>query len=195
MSKPFAKLQESISSARNVRLIKNSDVTYDFKLYPFGERGTYIDPALLREITDNLAASITEHFPGFDYIVTPEPGGHTWGMLTAYKLEKPINILRLSTEKYEEFKISIRRETAYNENYIYFDGFRPNDRVLLLDDVISSGATIRCIMNQLKEMQVEVVGVQAILAKGAHYKKLGQDYGIPVKFLCNVQTDGNSIIR
>ncbi|CAH1225260.1 Orotate phosphoribosyltransferase [Paenibacillus auburnensis] len=186
MSASYARLSESISKAKNVRIYKNKDTAYDFKLYPFGERGTYIDPELISEITDNLASSITEHFPAFDYIVSPEPGGHTWGMLAAYKLMKPMNILRLSTELYENYEVCIKRETAYNENYIYFDGFTAGDRVLILDDVISSGATIRCIAQQMADMGVELVGVQGILAKGEHYKQLEADYGIPVRVLSKV---------
>lgn len=186
MSASYERLNQSISTAKNVKIYKNKDTTYDFKLYPFGERGTNIEPGLIREITDNLAIRITEQFPAFDYIVSPEPGGHTWGMLAAYKLMKPMNILRLSTELYENFEVCIKRETAYNENYIYFDGFNAGDRVLLLDDVISSGATIRAIANQLAEMGIHLIGVQAILAKGKHYKSLEADYGIPVHFLSKV---------
>lgn len=79
MSASYASLSESIRKARNVRIYKNKDTAYDFKLYPFGERGTYIAPELIREITHNLADAVTEQFPDFDYIVSPEPGGHTWG--------------------------------------------------------------------------------------------------------------------
>lgn len=60
------------------------------------------------------------------------------------------------------------------------------DRVLLLDDVISSGATIRCIAAQLSVMGVTLIGVQAILAKGEHYKQLEADIGVPVRFLSQV---------
>ncbi|WP_379159744.1 phosphoribosyltransferase [Paenibacillus sp. sgz5001063] len=186
MSASYAKLSESISKAKNVRIYKNKETAYDFKLYPFGERGTYIDPELISEITDSLTESITVEFPAFDYIVSPEPGGHTWGMLAAYKLMKPMNILRLSTELYDNYEVSIRRETAYNENYIYFDGFTAGDRVLLLDDVISSGATIRCIAQQMDHMGIQLVGVQAILAKGEFYKQLETDIGVPVRFLSKV---------
>ncbi|WP_150269402.1 phosphoribosyltransferase [Paenibacillus tepidiphilus] len=186
MSTQVGKLSQSISSAKSVRIHKDKDTVYDFKLYPFGERGTYIEPELISEITERLAADIEDRFPAFDYIVSPEPGGHTWGMLAAYRLGKPMNILRLSTELYDNYEVCIKRETAYNENYIYFDGFKAGDRVLLLDDVISSGATIRCIARQFADMGVELVGVQAILAKGEHYRKLEADLQVPVVFLSGV---------
>ncbi len=186
MSQMPARLSHSIHAAKTVQIHKDSVTVYPFKLYAFGERGTYLEPELMLELTDYLAAGIEADFPAFDYIVSPEPGGHTWGMLAACKLHKPVNILRLSTELYEDFQICIRRETAYNENFICFDGFKEGDRVLLVDDVISSGATIRCIAAQLKLMGVTLVGVQAILAKGAHYLKLEQDLGVPVHCLGHV---------
>ncbi|MEK5026381.1 hypothetical protein [Paenibacillus sp. FSL M7-1046] len=64
MSASYARLSESISKAKNVRIYKNKDTAYDFKLYPFGERGTYIDPELISEITDNLAKG--EHYKALE---------------------------------------------------------------------------------------------------------------------------------
>ncbi|MBB6635993.1 phosphoribosyltransferase [Cohnella thailandensis] len=186
MTKVYAQLDRSIRDARSVRIMKTPTTAYDFKLYPFGERGTYIAPELMAEIADSLAESARQHFGEYDYIVSPEPGGHTWGILAAYKLGKPMNILRLSTELYEEYEVRIKRETAYNENYLYFDGFKKGDRILLVDDVISSGATIRCIAAQFLEMGVEMAGIQAIIAKGEHYRKLETDLGVPVRCLTYV---------
>lgn len=176
-------LKEATSSAKTVKIIKNQGTTYDFKLYPFGERGTYIPPDLTREIVEGLAKSASTYFPEFDYIVSPEPGGHTWGMLTAYFLQKPINILRLSTDLYEVSQTCAKRETAYNENYICYDGFTPGDKILLIDDIISSGSTIRCIVEQLQHMGVLIVGIQAILAKSMKFLKLQEDYKFPVNVL------------
>ncbi|KQO12428.1 phosphoribosyltransferase [Paenibacillus sp. Leaf72] len=186
MSLTNTRLSDSIANARTVKIQKPNDTFYDFKLYPFGERGTYIAPELINEITDNLAVSIEDHFHNYDYIVSPEPGGHTWGMLAAYKLLKPINILRLSTDLYKDIHLEAKRETAYNENRICFDGFQKGDRVLLVDDVISSGATIRSIAVQMEEMGVKLVGVQAIIAKGEHYRKLEEDLNVPVRILSQV---------
>jgi Adenine/guanine phosphoribosyltransferases and related PRPP-binding proteins len=183
MHQAGSELVESIRSAKTVKIMKDENTAYNFKLYPFGERGTFITPSLIREITDSLAASIPDNFPVYDYLVSPEPGGHTWGMLASYRLKKPINILRMRAEKFEQADIAILRETAYNENYIFFDAFQQRDTVLILDDVISSGFTIRTIIEQFCKMDVKIAGVQAILVKGECYKKLEDDYGIPVRFL------------
>ncbi len=189
----YNKLLESIDRAKTVRIIKNDEKVYNFRLYPFGERGTFLSPDLISEITDSMVEQVKRNFSEFDYIVSPEPGGHTWGMLVAYRLGKPANILRMSSnEKYEEFKICVKRETAYNVNYIYFDNFHEGDRVLIIDDVISSGGTICSIADQLADMGVSIVGIQAILVKGESYKKIEGAYHFPVRFLARSEsTDQN----
>lgn len=194
---PFtSKLLQAIQNASCVAIHKPGRAQpYHFRHYPFGERGTFITPELMEEIAEGLACMIADGgFSDFDYIASPEPGGHTWGMLAALKVKKPINILRMSIgEKYEEFKICVRRETAYNFNYIYYENFKPGDRVLIVDDVISSGGTICGIAEQLGEMGVEVVGIQAILVKDRHYEKIGQKYGFPVRYLARVDTKTNEV--
>lgn len=179
-------LHIAIETEEMVTIQKNTGENYKFKLYAFGERGTFIQPELITEITEDLAQSITANFPDFDYIVSPEPGGHTWGMLAAYALHKPINILRLSTPDNQDVTNSIKRETAYNENYINFNGFKRGDKVLLMDDVISSGGTIYAIVGQLRALGVEVVGTQVILVKGEYYEEIEKNLAIPVRYLAKV---------
>ena len=178
-------LIKAIQDAKCVNVKKNE--YYCFKIYSFGERGTFIEKNLIHEITDNLAESVRECFNNFDYIVSPEPGGHTWGMLVSYKLNIPVNILRLATEQFGESDISIRRDTAYNYNYLCFDSFCKGDKVIIIDDIISSGSTIRAIIRQLLSMELEVAGVQVILVKGNHYKEIERQFNISVQFLAHVE--------
>ena len=179
-------LRTAIETEEMVTIKKHTGGIYKFKLYAFGERGTLIQPELITEITDDLAQSVKTHFTDFDYIVSPEPGGHTWGMLAAYALHKPINILRMSTPDNQDATDSIKRETAYNENYINFSGFKRGDRVLLMDDVISSGGTIYAIVGQLKALGVEVIGAQVILVKGEYYEEIEKNLEMPVRYLAKV---------
>ena len=186
MSAEKKNLRIAIENAQMVTIKKNTGEDYKFKIYAFGERGTFIQPELIEEITEDLAQSVRGNFLNFDYIVSPEPGGHTWGMLAAYALHKPINILRLSTQDNQEATDSIKRETAYNENYINFSGFKRGDKVVLIDDVISSGGTIYAIVSQLRALGVEVIGTQVILVKGAYYETMEIDLKIPVRYLAKV---------
>lgn len=182
MSGEFPELEKSIKTARIIELPQPGSKKYKFKTLPFGERGTKIESKLLKEITKGLVDSINKHFPDFDYIVSPEPGGHTWGITAALKLSKSINILR-AQPSYEEGEIEVRRKTGYYQQDLYFNHFQKGNKILIIDDVISTGGTIETILETLTSLEVKTVGVQAIYAKSKRYKRLEDKYSIPIKFL------------
>lgn len=69
------------------------------------------------------------------------------------------------------------------EGIIYFTHFRLGDKGMIIDDVVSSGSTIRTFFEQLKALQVVIVGIQVILVKGNYYKKISNQNGAPINYL------------
>src|SRR4030043_569303 len=182
MNKEFPELTKAIQSAKTIDLPQPGSKTYKFKTLPFGERGTKLNSALLKEVTEGIANSILKNFTKFDYIVSPEPGGHIWGGITALKLSKTINILR-SQPSYESAELEVRRKKGYYQQNLYFNHFQRNDHVLVIDEVISTGGTIETILDTLVSIDVKPIGVQLIYAKGDNYKRLAKKYSLPIKFL------------
>lgn len=176
-------LYQAVRDAEIVQIDDGNKGIYNFKKYPFGERGNFITPELLDEIITNMMKDIRKCENDIDYLVAPEPGGHTWGMMLSYQLGIPINILRMTLSKDLQYGNPVLRKTAYNHNYLYFEHFQPGDKVMIIDDVISSGSTIRGILEQLKALQVVVVGIQVILVKGQDYKQISSQYDVPISFL------------
>src|SRR3989344_5269261 len=171
------KLKEEIKSAKILDL--NS---YKFKVFSFGERGQKLSYELMNEITKKLSKSITNNFENFDYILSPEPGGHLWGSLVASNLKKDINILRLHPSN-EKGEIKVFRKTAYNNNQLFFNKFKKGDKVVLLDDIISSGSSLKSIIEMLVKQGIEIIGVQTILVRTNKYQEIERKYKIPIKFL------------
>ncbi|MBU3913550.1 MAG: phosphoribosyltransferase [Nanoarchaeota archaeon] len=181
MSK-FPELRKSIDSARVIELPQSGSKTYKFKTFAFGERGTKITAELLKEIVEGLCGSVKQNFPNFDYVVSPEPGGHTWGSLVALKLGKPINLLR-TNPSYEDGELEVPRKTGYYQHNLYFNHFKKGDRVLIVDDVVSTGGTLKTILSKLKSQGIMVMGVQVIFAKSEDYQKIEKEFSVKVKFL------------
>jgi adenine phosphoribosyltransferase len=153
-------------------------------LFDFGEKGHYLSAALIKEIVDGMVASIKENFENFDYIVAPEPGGHTWGMLLANALGKDINIFRVLPTKIDG-EIEIPRKTPYNEGRLYLNRIKVGDRVVIIDDVIYRGGTLASIVKILQEKGIIVVGIQTILAKTEKYVDVEKKYGVSIKSLAH----------
>ena len=182
MKKNFPELRKAIESANVIELPQSGSRTYKFKTFAFGERGTKIDKKLLDEITKGLIDSINSEFKNFDYIVSPEPGGHTWGMLVASKLNKSINILR-KEPLYEKGELEVPRRTGYYQHNLYFNHFKRGDKVLIVDDVVSTGGTLKIIIKTLEKLGVKPIGVQVIFAKSDYYKKIEKEFNISIRFL------------
>ena len=173
----FPNLENAIESAKTY-----SFDNYIFRLFDFGENGQYLSHGLIKEITTGMSESIKNNFSDFDYIVAPEPGGHTWGLLAANSLGKDINIFRVLPSKLEG-EIEIPRKTPYNQGHLYINYIKKGDKVIIVDDVIYRGGTLESILKVLKENEVSIVGIQTILAKTDNYLNVQKKYDVKIKFL------------
>jgi adenine phosphoribosyltransferase len=180
MTEKFLHLRKAVEDTQVVELTQQGFEVYKFKIFAFGERGTWINPELLKEITEGLHDSIIESFPDFDYIVAPEPGGNAWGSLIALKTGKPLNILRAYSSGEEEEEKVIRK-TGYCSETLYFNHFKKGDKVLVIDDVTSTGGTLDAILSKFQELGVITVGAQVIYAKSDGYKIIEQKFSVRIK--------------
>lgn len=181
MSK-YPKLRKAIKEAKTIELARNGSKVYKFKIFSFGERGTKISKELLNEITHGLSDSINNNFSNFDYIVAPEPGGHTWGMAVASQLNKNLNILQMQPS-FEKEELEVSRKTGYYQHNLYFNNLKKGDKVLILDDVVSTGGTLRTLIKNLREIRVKIEGVQVIFAKSEKYKQIEKEFSIKIAYL------------
>jgi len=182
----YKMLIQDIKNAKPIQVsLKNKK--YIFHTFSFGERGAFINPGLLKEIKKGLLEKAKE-FPAFDYIVSPEPGGHFWGILIADKIGLPLNVIREKPNNANK-EIIIKQMTGYYHRDMHFNNFKKGDRVLIIDDVISTGGTARAIIKTLKKLGVKIVGIVSIVTKRDNYKKITEEEGVPVKFLVNINKE------
>jgi adenine phosphoribosyltransferase len=190
-----AHLVNAILSAGKVAIESPGGSAYDFHLFPFGERGDYLGSALLQEIVTGLAELMKQHYPTVDLIVCPEPGGHTWGMMLAYKFGCSVAILRdgaRDTEGPEGTRVD--RQSAYLHSSLVFPELPPAARVVVVDDVISSGGTFSALLAGFTKRECELLGGLVILAKGEKgIAKVREAASVPVIALASLT--GERVVR
>jgi adenine/guanine phosphoribosyltransferase-like PRPP-binding protein len=173
--------------ARDIALVPTIELEngYLFKAYSVGERGCNLKPQLIREVVYGLVEKIRQFLEDFDYLVTVQLGGSAWGLAVAFYLEKSLKtIWERGTGFEDEFKV--HHKGSYHDRDLFFRGFRPGDKVIFLDDVLSTGITASLIISTLQEHGVIVKGAFFIITKGDSSGKIEKEYRVPVHSLINL---------
>lgn len=117
----------------------------------------FLNPELVKETIDemaNLARKLD-----FDVIVSPESRGYLFGVQLALILNKPFVFVRK--------KGKLPRPTvctSYNLEYgsaeleISKDDIKAGQKVLIVDDILATGGTIKAIETLLAKMNANIVG-------------------------------------
>jgi len=174
-------------SLRDAPIIKKGD--YHYFVHPISDGVPMLDPKLLREITIGIIRKV--ELEGVDKIVTPAAMGIH--ISTAVSLMTDIPLVVIRKRQYGlDGEVSLAQVTGYSENEMYMNDVYEGDRVLLLDDVLSTGGTLLAITEALQETGADIADIVAVIKKAGGENAMA-DYD--VKTLINVDVvDGEVVI-
>ncbi|MFL2520907.1 MAG: hypoxanthine/guanine phosphoribosyltransferase [Halobacteriales archaeon] len=166
---------------------------YHYFVHPISDGVPMLEPGLLREIVIKIINKVKrENLENIDKIVTPAAMGIH--ISTALSLVTDIPLVVVRKREYGlEGEVSLMQETGYSKNEMYINDIREGDRVLLLDDVISTGGTIIAIMEALEKIGAEVVDVIAVINKVGGENRAGNK-GYQVKTLINIDVIEGKVV-
>jgi orotate phosphoribosyltransferase len=116
-----------------------------------------------------LCEQLAEYFK--DAGATVVAGPATGGIILAYEVAKALGVKNFFGER-EDGKMTFRR------------GFKvePTDKVLVLEDVVTTGGSVKELIECVKEAGAEVVGVASLVNRSGGRV----DFGVPFKSLVNL---------
>ncbi len=117
--------------------------------------------------TEVLAKSMAELFAneGIQVVV----GAAVGGILLAYELARALDARAMFAEKVPEGGMRLRREFR----------IEPGERILLVEDVVSTGGSVRKVQEAIAPYSPNVVGVVAIVDRSEGKV----DFGVPLRSL------------
>jgi adenine phosphoribosyltransferase len=125
------------------------------------------------ELTTACAKALLERAPEYDYIITAEAKGIPLAHEMARLQDNQRYILARKGPKLymtDILSVSVRSITTAKEQKLFLDGEdakRMNGKkILIVDDVISTGESLHAIEELVKQAGGEIVGRMAILAEG-----------------------------
>lgn len=163
---------------------------YDYFIHPITDGIMLVEPDLLREV----AKAIKEVADlNVDKIVCMEAMGIH--IATAFSLETDIPFVVVRKRSYElDEEIAVHQITGYSECEMYINGIIRGDKVLVVDDVVSTGGTMIAVLNALKSSGVEIVDVIAVVEKGGGKERVKNETGYNVKTLVKVDVKKGKVV-
>lgn len=129
------------------------------------------------EMTVAAAGELIKKCPEFDAIVAPEAKAIPLAHEMARQSDKPYYICRKGAKLYMQSPVSVnvRSITTDKEQTLFLDSLEgeklTGKRVVILDDVISTGESLLAVEKLLEKFDTNVVAKAAILAEGDAAKR------------------------
>ncbi len=124
------------------------------------------------EITVAAAKELLKKVPAFDYIVTPEAKSIPLAYEMSRQSGKPYFVARKGMKVYmrDPVHVDVHSITTLNTQTLYLDGTEGRQmngkRVLIVDDVISTGESLAATEKLVEQFDCEIVAKCAVLAEG-----------------------------
>lgn len=173
-------LERLKSSLLNSPVIKRGE--YNYFIHPISDGVPSIDPHMVEEIAEYIL-KITD-IKKIDTILTIEAMGIPVANALSLKTGIPLTIVR-KRPYFLEGEVELSQSTGYSKGVLYINGLKKGDRIIIVDDVISTGGTLLALVKALKNMGVEVLDVISVIGRGDGYLKL-KDLGVNPKILVTI---------
>jgi len=178
------KLKKSLIDAP---IVKKGD--YDYVIHPITDGVPELDPELVDEVDEEIIRIANK---GFDKIVTAEAMGIPVGTGLSLKLKKPLVIIR--KRKYSlPGEVEVSQETGYSKSNLYINGLKKGDKILIVDDVISTGGTMISVVEALKKMGVKIIDTIIVVEKGRNKEMVEKKLGLAIKSIIKIEVVDNQV--
>ena len=138
------------------------DGGYEYVVLPISNGVPMLEPALLREVVVGITR--VADLVDVDKIVTPEAMGIH--ISTAVSLQTDLAVTVVRKREYGlPGEVEIHQETGYSESAMFVNDVEEGDRVLVLDDLLSTGGTMRALTDALDDIGAEIADVVVVVRK------------------------------
>ncbi|MFB6073304.1 MAG: hypoxanthine/guanine phosphoribosyltransferase [Halobacterium sp.] len=162
---------------------------YHYFVHPISDGVPMLEPELLREIVIRIIRKA--ELENVDKIVTPAAMGIHISTAVSLMTDIPLVVIR-KREYGLPGEVALSQQTGYSENEMYINDVDEGDRVLVLDDVLSTGGTLRAITDALDHIGADVADVVAVIKKAGPNEL--EEGGIDVKTLINVDVEDGDVV-
>jgi adenine phosphoribosyltransferase len=134
---------------------------YFYLVHPISNGVPMLEPELLREVVVGI---IRRADLDVDKIVAPEAMGIHIATAVTLQTDVPLVVVR-KREYGLDGEVALEKATAYSESEMFINDIEAGDRLLIVDDFLSTGGTLRAICDALDDIGAEIADIVVVLRK------------------------------
>jgi adenine phosphoribosyltransferase len=170
-------------------VVKKKD--YWYVVHPITDGVPEINPALLSEIANEMYKRIKE-CGEIDKIVTIEAMGIPIATALSQKMNLPFNIIRKRSYGLTG-EVNIKQVTGYSKSELFINGLKKGDKIVIVDDVLSTGGTLKAVVSKINEIDVDIKGVFIAINKGDIVKNILKNFKIDLNILVTIKVEDGKV--
>jgi len=183
-------LQRLRASLANAPVIWKGD--YPYFIHPITDGVPRLDPEVLAAVTELCQQAI--EWSTIDLILGIEAMGLPLTAPLSIRTGVPLVVGRKRSYGLEG-KVVIDQATGYSKQPMYLNDIAPGERIAIVDDVLSTGGTLRAVIEGVKATGATIAHILVVVEKGPGLKQLQADYpDITIQSLVRLEMNGADVV-
>jgi len=164
---------------------------YEYFVHPITDGIPLGRPEVLAEVVEEI---VRVGDWDCDKITTAESMGFPLAAAVSLRTGKPYVFMR-KRQYGLPGEVSVAQVTGYGKANLFVNNVQAGDRVVFVDDVISTGGTLRAIVRALRSIGARMTDVVIVFEKTREKERLERELGIRIKTLMQVDVVGGKVVE
>ncbi|MBA4734436.1 MAG: hypoxanthine/guanine phosphoribosyltransferase [Candidatus Thalassarchaeaceae archaeon] len=187
MSDSLQRLKESLLAAP---IIWKGD--YPYFIHPLTDGVPRLDPSVLTAVVELIEAAID--WDSVDLILGIEAMGLPLTSPLSMRNNRPQVVVRKRSYGLEG-ELAIDQSTGYSKGSMYLNDIQEGERILIVDDVLSTGGTLDAIIKGVESLGAIIESVIVVVEKGPGLQQLQEKYPhIQISSIVRLDMDGGKVV-
>ena len=187
MSNPLQRLKESLLAAP---IIWKGD--YPYFIHPLTDGVPRLDPQVLTAVVELIEKRV--RWESIDLMLGIEAMGLPLTSPLSMRNNKPQVVIRKRSYGLDG-EVAIDQSTGYSKGSMFLNDIKKGERVLIVDDVLSTGGTLDAVISGVESIGALIELIVVVVEKGPGLKQLQQKYPhIEISSLVQVEMDGGNVV-
>src|SRR5213083_2790112 len=165
---------------------------YEYFVHPITDGIPLGRPEVLDEVLSELVR--IGDWKRCDTIVTAESMGFPLAAGLSMRVHKPYVFVR-KRQYGLPGEVSLKQTTGYSKTDMFINNIRRGDRVVFVDDVISTGGTLLAIVKALRTIGAEIVDILIVFEKTREKVRMEKELGVRMQTMLQVDVVRGKLVE